>query len=277
MLKFKEGETYICAESYYPWWTGGKEYSVINNTTNRPTIQDDSGTSWYDYEVNIMGYDFKLTKEEEMLNAKEGDTCIIKKADEPWWTEGKEYEVVLNGLGESCLVDDEGDKWEVNYLNNRMFYALELKEKETNQTHDIKEGQTYICKRDDLDNWTLDKEYKVKKFSNGRLYITDDNQDDWYLPSDNLLNQRFKLKEKTVDLNKLTTAELREYLELLENKEKSTELITLTKIDEVPLYVNINHIAAFYHNKAWECTTVILSDGTQLDVKDSVESIAKYF
>lgn len=93
-----------------------------------------------------------------MLNAKEGDTCIIKKADEPWWTEGKEYEVVLNGLGEACLVDDEGDKWEVNYLNNRMSYKLEL-------------------------------------------------------------------KEKTFDLNKLTAAELREYVNLLENKEKSESLL----------------------------------------------------
>ena len=58
---------------------------------------------------------------------------------------------------------------------------------------------------------------------------------------------------------------------------KSNELITLTRIDETKLYVNRNHIAAFYHNDAWEYTIVVLSDGTQLDAKDSVESIAKYF
>ena len=58
---------------------------------------------------------------------------------------------------------------------------------------------------------------------------------------------------------------------------KKNELIALTRIDETTLYVNINHIAAFYHNKSWEYTIVILSDGTQLDAKDSVESIAKYF
>lgn len=57
----------------------------------------------------------------------------------------------------------------------------------------------------------------------------------------------------------------------------TNELITLTRIDETIVYVNINHIAAFYHNDAWEYTIVIISDGTQLDVKDSVESIAKYF
>lgn len=64
-----------------------------------------------------------------MLNAKVGQTYIITKTDEPWWTEGKEYKAVLNSLGEPCLVDDDGDKWEINYLNNRTFYKLELKEK----------------------------------------------------------------------------------------------------------------------------------------------------
>lgn len=58
---------------------------------------------------------------------------------------------------------------------------------------------------------------------------------------------------------------------------KANELITLTRIDETKLYININHIVAFYHNKAWDYTIVILSDGTQLDVKDSAESIKQYF
>ena len=58
---------------------------------------------------------------------------------------------------------------------------------------------------------------------------------------------------------------------------KMSNLIKLTRIDETTLYVNLNHIAAFYHNDAWEYTIVVMSDGTQLDAKDSVESIAKYF
>lgn len=58
---------------------------------------------------------------------------------------------------------------------------------------------------------------------------------------------------------------------------KANELITLTRIDETKLYVNIDHIAAFYHNQSWEYTIIVLSDGTQLDIKDSAESIAKYF
>lgn len=58
---------------------------------------------------------------------------------------------------------------------------------------------------------------------------------------------------------------------------KTDKLITLTRIDETTVYVNINHISAFYYNNSWEYTIVLLVGGTQLDVKDSVESIAKYF
>lgn len=58
---------------------------------------------------------------------------------------------------------------------------------------------------------------------------------------------------------------------------KMNELITLTRIDETTVYVNINHIVAFYQNNSWEYPIVRLVDGTQLDIKDSVESIAKYF
>lgn len=83
-----------------------------------------------------------------------------------------------------------------------------------------KAGQTYICKRDDKDWWTKDKEYKVQVFSNGRFYLKDDYGCNWYL-TNKLLNQVFKLKEKLFDLNTLTTAQLKEYVKLLENKENS--------------------------------------------------------
>lgn len=69
-----------------------------------------------------------------MLNAKEGQTYIVTKSDKPWWTEGKEYTVVLNSWGERCLVDDDGDKWAINYLNNKTSYKLELKEKQSKIT-----------------------------------------------------------------------------------------------------------------------------------------------
>lgn len=92
-------------------------------------------------------------------------------------------------------------------------------------TLEVKEGQTYICKRSDLEEWTLDKEYKVQTFCNGMLYLTNDEGYNWYLPNDELLNDVFKLKEQTFDLNKLTTEQLREYVDLLEDKEKAESLL----------------------------------------------------
>ena len=91
-------------------------------------------------------------------------------------------------------------------------------------TVNFKEGQTYICKHNGLELWTLGKEYKVQAFSNGDLYITDDEEDKWYL-NNILLNDVFKLKEKTLDLNKLTTEQLREYIDLREDKEESESLL----------------------------------------------------
>ena len=57
----------------------------------------------------------------------------------------------------------------------------------------------------------------------------------------------------------------------------SDKIITLIRIDDTTLYVNLNHISAFYYSNSWEYTIVLLVGGTQLDVKESVESIAKYF
>lgn len=88
-----------------------------------------------------------------------------------------------------------------------------------------KEGQTYVCKRDDLEWWTEGKEYKVQAFSNGELYLTDDEGSNWYLPNDKLLNDVFKLKEQPFDLNKLTTYQLLEYVDLLKNKERAESLL----------------------------------------------------
>ena len=125
---------------------------------------------------------------------------------------------------------------------------------------DFKEGQTYICTKSNEEYWTEGKEYTVNLTTYGMPALPDNTGNNWSATALNLDDNQFKLKEKApsseLDLN---------------------ELITLTRIDDTTLYVNINHIAAFYHNDAWDYTIVILSDGTQLDAKDSVESIAKYF
>lgn len=89
---------------------------------------------------------------------------------------------------------------------------------------EIEEGKTYVCKRDDLSWWTLDKEYKIVFNKNHELVIVDDDGSNWYV-TNNLMNQVFKLKESTFDLNKLTTTQLREYVDLLEDKENTETLL----------------------------------------------------
>ena len=61
------------------------------------------------------------------LDFKEGQTYICTKSNKPWWTKGKEYKVVLNGFGNRCFVDDNGDKWVIRYLKY-VNYQFKLKE-----------------------------------------------------------------------------------------------------------------------------------------------------
>jgi hypothetical protein len=61
MLKFKEGQTYICTKANLPWWTKGKEYKVFFDELPRVfAIKDNQGTIWYDYELNDTTHKFNL-------------------------------------------------------------------------------------------------------------------------------------------------------------------------------------------------------------------------
>lgn len=143
----------------------------------------------------------------------------------------------------------------------------------------FKDGDTVVCSKSTMPWITQFKVYTIQTSDEGKLAVRDD------------LGKIYEL-EKLTDAGNIFTLmtgdifrkEKDEYLKLataLEEAErlmnKTNELITLTRIDETTLYVNISHISAFYYSNSWEYTIVLLSDGTQLDVKDSVESIAKYF
>lgn len=62
------------------------------------------------------------------LDFKEGQTYVCVKSDRPWWTRGKEYEVISNSYDELCLVDNDNDEWVIDYLNNRNNCQVKLKE-----------------------------------------------------------------------------------------------------------------------------------------------------
>ncbi|MCD5011115.1 hypothetical protein [Enterococcus durans] len=92
-------------------------------------------------------------------------------------------------------------------------------------TLDFKEGQTYICKRDGLELWTLDKAYKVVYDKCDGPVLIDNHGNKWFLPNDRLLNKVFNIKEERLDLNTLTTEQLREYIDLRKDKEESESLL----------------------------------------------------
>lgn len=73
-----------------------------------------------------------------MLNLKEGQTYVCVKSDRPWWTRGKEYEVVRNKYGELCFVDDDGAKQAIHCLKD---HVCQFKPKETSQKVTMKDLQ----------------------------------------------------------------------------------------------------------------------------------------
>ena len=71
MLNFKEGQTYICTQSYNPWWTEGKEYTVVLNNVGIPALSDDEGEEWTSRDSISCYNQFKLKeKEYKMKNEK---------------------------------------------------------------------------------------------------------------------------------------------------------------------------------------------------------------
>lgn len=88
-----------------------------------------------------------------------------------------------------------------------------------------REGQTYICTKSDKPWWTTGKEYKVVVNKYDELCFVDDDGAKWSILYLKNHGYQFKLKENTFDLNKLTTAQLREYTGLLEDKEESELLL----------------------------------------------------
>lgn len=52
-----------------------------------------------------------------MLEFKEGQTYVCTKSTEEYWTEGKEYTVVLTCYGIPVLTDNNGNTWSATALN----------------------------------------------------------------------------------------------------------------------------------------------------------------
>lgn len=71
MLKFTEGQTYICTKSGMTWFTEGKEYPVFVNEFGRLAIKDDEEATWFEHDLDTGHALFKLKGDNEKVTLDE--------------------------------------------------------------------------------------------------------------------------------------------------------------------------------------------------------------
>lgn len=120
MLKFKEGQTYICEKSFTTNWIEGKEYKTeYDEISDEYFIYDEFDYKFFDFDINKSKLVFKLKEENSMLKFKEGQTYICTEAYDTVWTVGQEYVVSLYDNNVPYLTDDNECKWIAEHLTKR--------------------------------------------------------------------------------------------------------------------------------------------------------------
>ncbi len=64
MLKLKEGQTYICTKADYLWWSVGREYPVVVDSSGKLALQDNNGTYWNEWLLRGLATYFTLKESE---------------------------------------------------------------------------------------------------------------------------------------------------------------------------------------------------------------------
>ena len=137
MLKFKEGQTYICTESHASQWTEGKEYKVyFNNNTHAFALSDNNLTLWYEDELNEGQHKFKLKEETETTDLIDNQPHYKNKGIEP-----------IDLMRKNFSKEEFAGFLQGNVLK----YMLRYKDK--NGFEDLKKAKTYLT-------WLIDEEEK---------------------------------------------------------------------------------------------------------------------
>lgn len=158
-----------------------------------------------------------------MLDFKEGQTYVCTKSTEEYWTEGKEYTVVVTCYGIPVLTDNSGNTWSATALNLDT-HQFKLKENIRMRT-----VTSYKCiKSDDERRFTVGEIYTA--YEGEVNYIVANNNVKWYENEYHILKKNYGVEfdevKEIFDLNKLTLAQLKEYVGLLEDKEKAERSLT---------------------------------------------------
>lgn len=60
MFKFKEDQVYTCTMSDRPWWTKGKDYTIVLDCYGKAVMKDNDGDSWTSLDLETSNNEFKL-------------------------------------------------------------------------------------------------------------------------------------------------------------------------------------------------------------------------
>nr|DAF84370.1 MAG TPA: nucelotide kinase [Caudoviricetes sp.] len=135
MLKFKEGQTYICTESHASQWTEGKEYKVYFNT-HAFALSDNNLNLWYEDELNEGKHKFKLKEETETTDLIDNQAHYKNQGIEP-----------IELMRENFSKEEFAGFLQGNVLK----YMLRYKDK--NGLEDLKKAKTYLT-------WLIKEEEK---------------------------------------------------------------------------------------------------------------------
>lgn len=127
MLKFKEGQTYICTHSEVDWWTVGKEYPVFTTSFGISSIKDDGGLSWHDSDLEVSKIEFKLKEEPQTTDLIENQLHYKNQGIEP-------IDLMRNNFSK--------EEFTGFLQGNVLKYMLRYKDK--NGIEDLKKAKTYL-------------------------------------------------------------------------------------------------------------------------------------
>lgn len=145
MLKFREGQTYICEKSHSVIFTEGTEYKVFYDDQYKVSfddqykvfvIKDDTGFPWYDYEINQTGNKFKLKEESQSSDLIDNQSHYKNQGIEP-----------IDLMRKNFTKEEFAGFLQGNVLK----YMLRYKDK--NGVEDLKKAKTYMT-------WLIKEEEK---------------------------------------------------------------------------------------------------------------------
>lgn len=139
MLKFKEGQTYICIKSYSTNWIEGNEYKTeYGEISNRYVIYDEIGFVYSDSELNESRLVFKLKEESTSSDLIDNQPHYKNQGIEP-----------IDLMRKNFSKEEFAGFLQGNVLK----YMLRYKDK--NGLEDLKKAKTYLT-------WLIEEEQNAK-------------------------------------------------------------------------------------------------------------------